>query len=130
LQLWGICYCKKQISSKVEKYEEIYNDRILKYPDYDGIKFGYILGEKRAFLIQNLCPVIPKYINGKYIDKAKNAPVDIPDNLKKDLNARVRKAIRLYRKGTKIVFPKILAIETTLLEELKTEQEVAITKQE
>jgi hypothetical protein len=108
------------ISSKVEKYEIIYNERILKYPDYDGIRFGYVLGEKRAFLIQNLCPVTAKYITEEYIDKATNSPVDIPDDLKKDLNARARKAIRLYRKGIKIVFPNILDIEQALLDELST----------
>ncbi|MCL2171779.1 MAG: hypothetical protein FWB71_06440 [Defluviitaleaceae bacterium] len=109
------------ISSQIDKYEEIYNERILKYDSYDGIKFGYVLGEKKAFLIQNMCPVIERYIANEYIEKATNRAVTINDSLKSELNASARKAVRLYRRGIKIVFADILEIERVLLEELKDE---------
>lgn len=112
------------ISSKVDKYEEIYQDKIEKYPNYDGILFGYVLGEKCAFLIQNLCPVINRYILNQYINKATASPVLISESLKSEINSKVRKAIRLYRKGIKIVFPHILDIENVLLDELKDLDEV------
>ncbi|MDR2903318.1 MAG: hypothetical protein LBU77_02245 [Clostridiales bacterium] len=96
------------ISSKLEKYEDIYNERIQKYTPYDGIKFGFVLGKKRAFLIQNMCPVTDRYMSNEYIDKATNKPVVISDSLKRELNASARKAVRLYRKGIKIVFADIL----------------------
>ena len=107
------------ISSQVEKYEKIYNEQIKKYNPYDGIKFGYVLGRKTAFLIQNMCPVIPRYVKNEYIDNATNKPVVIKDVLASNINASVRKAVRLYRRGTKIVFPDILKMESILLEELK-----------
>ena len=50
------------ISSKIEKYEKEYDKAMKKYEMCDGISFGYILGERKAFLIQNMCPVIDKYI--------------------------------------------------------------------
>ena len=44
------------ISSKLEKFEKVYSEKIKKYKEYDGIKFGFVLGKKHAFLIQNMCP--------------------------------------------------------------------------
>ena len=55
------------ISSKVEKYQKIYEEKIAKYPAYDGIKFGYVNGEKRAFLIQNIFPITEKFIDKMYM---------------------------------------------------------------
>jgi len=110
------------ISSQIEKYQDIFNERILKYPDYDGIRFGYVLGERRAFLIQNMCPVIEKYIECQYIDNATSMPVILTDTLKRNLNARARKAVRLYRCGKKIVFANILDIEFELLKELENQK--------
>ena len=44
------------ISSKVEKYSVIYDRKINKYGKCDTIAFGEVLGHKKAFLIQNMCP--------------------------------------------------------------------------
>jgi hypothetical protein len=107
------------ISSQVSKYENIYNKKILKSPKHkcDTIVFGYVLGEKKAFLIQNMCPVTAKYINNEYIDKATNDPVFINDNLKKELNSKAKKILGLTKQGfDKLIFPDVLAIEKKLLE--------------
>lgn len=109
------------ISSKVEKYQEQYKIAIEKYKLCDGICFGYILGEKKAFLVQNMLPVTDKYVTNVYIDKNTSNPISIPPKLRSDLNAKIRKALRLYRKGTKIVLTKILDIEKILLEEIEKE---------
>ena len=41
------------ISSKVEKYQKIYDIKKEKFKTVDNIVFGYVEGEKRVFLIQN-----------------------------------------------------------------------------
>jgi len=120
------------ISSKIEKYQKQYKIAIDKYSKCDGISFGYIFGDKKAFLIQNMFPVIDKYITNIYIDNNKSAPVSIPSKLQSELNAKIRKALRLYRQGTKIVLTMILDIEKYLIVELETEKaivEVAVTKE-
>ena len=76
-------------------------------------------------------PVIEKYIVDIYIDKNKLVPVSIPSKLQSELNAKIRKALRLYRKGTKIVLTMALEIEKYLIIEIESEKviaEVAITK--
>lgn len=109
------------ISSKVSEYQEQYEIAIKKYDICDGISFGYILGEKKAFLIQNMCPVTAKYIANIYIDKNTLNPIEIPQKLKSELNAKIRKAVRMYRKGIKIVLSNALDIEKYLIDELAIE---------
>jgi hypothetical protein len=112
------------ISSKIEKYKEQHEIAMKKYGLCDGISFGYILGDKKAFLVQNMCPVTDKYITNVYINKNTSEPVFIPTKLQSELNAKIRKALRLYRKGTKIVLSKALDIEQSLIEELKEDSRI------
>jgi hypothetical protein len=46
-------------------------------------RFGTILGRKCAFLIQNMCPVMNRYIT-PYIDKNKQ-PIKIDDRVVQDI---------------------------------------------
>jgi hypothetical protein len=114
------------LSSKLLKYQKEYQIAINKFGICDGISFGYVFGEKRAFLIQNMCPVTKHYINNIYIDKNTNKPVTIPAKLQAELNAKIRKAVRLYRKGIKIVLSDVSYIENTLLKELKEEELLSV----
>ena len=45
------------ISSQITKYQNVLNQKLQKYPVYDGLEFGYVRGRYAAFLLQNLCPV-------------------------------------------------------------------------
>lgn len=106
------------ISSKIDKYKKIYNDKLDKHPDwndYDGLEFGYVRGREAAFLLQNICPVTSTYIVEEYIDCMTNSPVSIPNDLKRKLNAKARKIIRLAKRGTKITLTDTMAILADLL---------------
>ena len=37
------------ISSKTEKYKRIYEEKKKRYREYDGLRFGYVNGQYRAF---------------------------------------------------------------------------------
>ena len=95
------------ISSQIDKYQGIYNKQSAKYRNYYGIRFGYVLGNKRAFLIQNICPVSYVYIAGQYINKASNDPVTIDSNFAKELEECAKQTIRLYKKHIKITLTNI-----------------------
>lgn len=47
-------------SSRVAKFRGYYNAKIDKYGRCDTIVFGDVLGYEKAFLIQNMCPIIDK----------------------------------------------------------------------
>lgn len=121
------------VSSQVEKYEDVYSDLIKKSKngECDTIVFGYILGKKCAFLIQNMCPIIDDYINNIYIDKAINRPVIITEKTKKELNSKARKVLALYKKkGVPLILPNVRRIEQSLIEILKQRDEAAPTEEQ
>lgn len=108
-------------SSQTNKFQSIYNTKIAKYHICDTIVFGDVLGSRKAFLIQNMCPVISKYINNEYIDSSANIPVRISGSLEKDIITKAKRVLALQRQGKKLIFPDVLKIESALKESLKQE---------
>lgn len=102
-------------SSQVSKFRKIYNEKVAKFHRCDTIAFGKILGHEKAFLIQNMCPVSPKYIKNEYIDSNSRQPVRIDGRFEKELVAKASRVLMLQRKGKKLIFPDVLSIEQKLL---------------
>ena len=102
-------------SSQVDKFREVYNKKVEKYKYCNTIKFGYVLGHEKAFLIQNMCPVTDKYILNKYLNGTSQTPVQIDNVLAKNLVSDAKKVLLLQRKGMNLIFPDVLKIEAILL---------------
>lgn len=101
------------ISSKIEKYERIYNKKIKRNKVVDTIVFGYVEGEKRVFLIQNMFPTTKEYIIEKYIKNTRDVTVN--KRLNKELENKANKILLLVEKGhTNLVFPDVLNIRKKL----------------
>ena len=77
-------------SSKVEKFRKIYNDKIATYKTCDTIMFGDVLGHEKAFLLQNMCPIIDKYILNEYKDE-NDVAVRVEEIFEKELISKARK---------------------------------------
>lgn len=115
------------ISSKVQKFENIaitkinnQKNRGFLNPKCNTIRFGNILGMKRAFLIQNMFPVTKKYVSGEYIDKNTNKPVTIDPVTEKDILNNAQDVLKLVKRGfSKLVFSDILQTRSDLIAELQ-----------
>ena len=105
------------ISSKIEKYKKIFEYKLNKFGKVDTLVFGKVNKDIRAFLIQNMFPVIEKYIQEKYIRN--NIDVEITYSLKKEIERKAKLVLYLAEKGNKVVFTDIIKIREILLEELK-----------
>ena len=102
------------ISSKVDKFEKVYQEKIKRYGKCDTIDFCYILGRKKAVLIQNMCPVTKEYILNEYLDPHNN-PVQLCDKTRKRIISKAKKVLILQRKGIDLLFGDVLKIEDDLL---------------
>ena len=102
-------------SSQVDKFRDVYNKKVKKYKYCNTIKFGYVLGHEKAFLIQNMCPVTDKYILNQYLDGISQTPVQIDNLFAKKLIADAKRVLLLQRRGKKLIFPDVLKIEVALL---------------
>ena len=105
-------------SSNVSKYKAIHQKKITRYGKCDTIAFGKVLGHEKAFLIQNMCPVLPNYIKNEYIDSVASVPVRVDGVFEKELITKAKKVLVLQRKGFNLIFPDVLKIEKELIEKL------------
>ena len=97
------------ISSKVDKFEHIYNTKIKRYGKCDTIDFCHILGRKKAVLIQNMCPVTQEFILNEYNDPH-NKPVQLCEKVRKRITHKAKKVLVLQRKGVDLLFGRVLDI--------------------
>jgi hypothetical protein len=113
------------ISHQVEKYKAIYQHKTSNGKKCDTIVLGKVLGQEKAFLIQNMCPVTNDYIKNQYL--CNNKPVKLPKPLEKELCAKAKKVLALYRKGyTDLLFADVVKMEQTLTQHIEFESEVLI----
>ena len=106
-------------TSQVEKFRAIYKKKVQRYGVCNTIVFGRVLGYEKAFLIQNMCPIMEKYIEKEYVEKRTGKPVRIDEPLEKEIISNAKRALALQRKGNKLIFPDVLMIERKLLEAAK-----------
>ena len=109
------------VTSKYEKFKNIYNYKIRKYGSCETIVLGQLLGKDCAFLIQNMFPIIEDYIESEYVQSSNNVPVSISEPLANNIVSKYKKVLALVRAGIKgLVFPNILRIEKNLKTKLET----------
>lgn len=103
------------ISSKVEKYKEIYKKKSKENKSVYNFVFGEVLNQERVFLIQNMFPTTKKYIKEKY--KTRNQDVEISRKLSTQIIEISNKVIILAERGINIPFYNIIEMKKILLED-------------
>lgn len=106
-------YWAVPISSRVDKFKEMYARKVHKYKRCDTIDFCEVLGHTKAILIQNMTPVTDEYIQNTYFDGNKN-PIQLAYKDNKRIVRRAKKVLELQRKGYDLIWGKPLEIENEL----------------
>ena len=107
--------------SRTKKYIGLVQKDIDRYGECLKIVIGEYASVNAAFLLQNMFPILPKYIS--HIHMVKQNPVPVNTRLQKIINRNFRELLRLHRKGVKIVFPDIMRLEKLMIKELATDLE-------
>lgn len=105
------------MSSKVEKYKKIIQNKMKKYKKCDTIVIGNYRGREHAFLIQNMFPITEKYID--HIDTIEGKALKVPSETRRDIERKVEKVLLLKEKEINLIFPNVDKITEKLLKELK-----------
>ena len=80
-----------------------------------------IIEEKNhAFLIQNMFPITPKYID--HIDTVKGEVIKVPKETRLTILEKIKKIFHLKERGINLIFPDVDNIKEILLKELKKEE--------
>lgn len=106
------------LSSNVEKYRTILNEKLRQYRYYDGIVIADVFGTQSVFLVQDMFPITEEYV--LCVHKKGEAPVHIKEAQQKVITKKVKKILALWRiKGIKNTLTDIEALEKKLLAENK-----------
>ncbi len=104
------------ISSRIAKYKAIHKRKVQRYGKCNTIYFAQVLGQERAFLIQNIFPITKEYIADIYIDRnTLNAVTISPLDVKK-IVSNAHEVLKLHARGINIIFPDIDKIRNKLIE--------------
>jgi len=84
------------MSSKVDKYRLIIEEKVKKYKQCDTIVIGNYRGRNHAFLIQNMFPITEKYID--HIDTVEGKALQVPSETRRQILDKVDKIFKLKSK--------------------------------
>ncbi len=93
------------MSSQVEKYKKLRNDKIKKYGNCDSILIKEFLGKESVFLLQNMFPTIEKYVDHVHIVNGVESKVI--SRIEKELEVSFNKLMNLIKHGKKVVFTDV-----------------------
>ncbi len=105
------------LTSKYEKFENIYNNKVKRYGRCDTIVLGEYDGKKAAFLLQNMFPITDKYID--HVHTRNGQPVPVKKSIQDKINKSFKVVINLInKKHFNIVFTDVKKLERTMIDEV------------
>lgn len=107
------------LSTKVDKYKNIVDDKVNKFGFCRTILIRKIGGKKQAVLIQKAFPTIEKYVKSGHIVGGKY--ISVSHNLQREIFNSLNYMFSLKNKGVNLFFTDIDKIKEMMLEELKME---------
>lgn len=117
------------VSTRTKKYRAIYNKKIQnqiknnKNPNVDTIVFGKVSGKENVFLIQNMFPIIDKFVENEFMRKKQ--PVIITYALQQEIEMKANKIFNMVKNGySYLVYPDILNIKNIMEIELKKQNKI------
>ena len=108
------------VSSKVDKYKKIVNNKIKKYGFCNTILIEKIFEEESAILIQNTFPTLEKYIDHVHIKDGK--PARVPEKLEKIIYKDFKEVMELHNRGIKVFFTDVDKLKQQMLEEINVKK--------
>lgn len=105
------------ISSKVDKYQRIVNNKIEKYGFCNTLIIRKIADEDAAILLQNAFPTLEKYID--HVHTIDGVPFQVPTDLQHEIKRMFKNMLGLKKRGTNLFFTDIDKLKQKMQEELK-----------
>ena len=107
------------MSTKHEKYKIIHDKQVQKY----GRCLTIILGEfgdiPAAFLLQNMFPVTPYYLD--HVHTKNGNPLPVKHSIQQAIQTNIKQIRQIHARGRKIVFTDIDRLLNLMIDELQAE---------
>jgi len=114
-QVPGLFWAVPQ-SSRIAKYRAIMQQKIAKHGKCNTIVIGNFGGRDNAFLIQNMFPIIEKYIDHEHT--IAGTSVNIHSSLAQSVISNAMQVLSLHKRGFPLIFPDVDRIYNLMRAEL------------
>lgn len=104
------------LSSKVDKYEKIIDNKIKKYGFCNTIMIEKVLERDAVILLQNAFPTLEKYID--YVHTYNGVPAKVSKNLEQKIIKNFNEMLEMKRRGIDLFFTNIDILKQKMLDEL------------
>ena len=109
------------MSRRIDKYRSVIEKDTARYGSCLKILVARYGDGQSAFLLQNMFPILPRYID--HIHTVAGMPMAVNPAVREEIGKRFKEIRRLYGRGIKMVFPNIMRLEKLMLDELASETE-------
>lgn len=103
------------LSSKIEKYKKIIDNKEKKYGVCKTIMIREIAGKDSVILLQNAFPILEKYIDHPHIINGK--PLKVIDTLKEEILNNFKYMISMKKEGRNLFFSDIDKLKEIMISE-------------
>lgn len=103
------------LSSKIEKYKKIVENKEKKYGSCKTIMIREIAGKDSVILLQNAFPILEKYIDHPHVINGK--PLKVIDTLKDEILNNFRYMISMKKEGRNLFFSDIDKLKEIMISE-------------
>lgn len=121
-------YWAVPISSKIEKYQALYDSKVAKSGRCDTIVVDRFHGKDAAFVIQNICPMTEGYIKNQWTKKDGSPLVPQAKVARRVAEAADRVIKKVFQNDAIITYPNIKEMYRELNAEIRLEQAMPILK--
>jgi hypothetical protein len=108
------------MSSRVEKYQPFVDRDVEKFGVCRKIVIARYGDRESAFLLQNMFPILPKYINHVHTIQGRAVPLE--DRVIEEVRKAFGEVRRLHSRGARIVFPDINRLDRLMLDEMAADE--------
>jgi hypothetical protein len=106
------------MSSKIAKFQAIYDKQQAKYGKCLTIVIGEFDGRESAFLLQNMFPITEQYLD--HIHTRNGNPVPVNYSVAQKVRTNMQQLRQLILRGMNVVFPNVKRLKDLMIEELHT----------
>lgn len=103
------------LSSKIEKYKKIVENKEKKYGSCKTIMIREIAGKDSVILLQNAFPILEKYIDHPHIINGK--PLKVIDTLKEEILNNFKYMFSMKKEGRNLFFSDIDKLKEIMISE-------------
>jgi len=107
------------MSSKIDKYQLIIDKEMDRYGRCIKVLIARYGSGQSAFLLQNMFPILPKYID--HIHTIAKSPLPVNIVVQREIEKRFKEIKRLYSRGIKMIFTDVVRLEKLMLDEFESE---------